>query len=112
MMLPNFLSAQDKAKEVAVKSVVLSVQNAIENFAIDNGSYPQGNQISVCELAATLQTGGYLSTTPKNPFTGKAYQSGDTEGRIVYNYDSIAGQYHLIACKRDGRTEILDVTNI
>ena len=83
MMFPNFLSAQDKAKEVAVKTIVLSTQNALENYSIDNGSYPPGSQISISELAQALQTGGYLSASPKNPFTGKTYASGDTQLHLI-----------------------------
>jgi len=112
MMFPNFLSAQDKAKEVAVKTIVLSTQNALENYSIDNGSYPTGSQISVSELAQALLIGGYLSASPKNPFTGRTYASGDTQGRIVYSYDSTAGQYQLTAYKRDGVTVLIEVSNI
>lgn len=111
MMFPNFLSAQDKAKEVAVKTIVLSTQNALENYYIDNGSYPSGSQISIFELAQVLQTGGYLSASPKNPFTGQTYTSGDTKGKIIYSFDSATGQYQLTAYKRDGLTILLEVSN-
>lgn len=111
MMFPNFVSSQDKAKEVATKSVALSVQSALENYAIDNESYPLGNQAALSEIAKILVNSNYLSAIPKNPFTGKTYQSGDNAGKILYSYDASLGQYRLNAYKRDGKTELLEVSN-
>ena len=111
MMFPNFLSAQDKAKEVAVKSVVLSIQNALENYNIDQGVYPVGSTTPVNTLSQTLITAGYLSKVPYNPFTGESYQTADIPGKIIYTYTSSSGQYSLTAYKRDGNTKLMETVN-
>src|ERR1700734_3441863 len=74
--LPNFIGAQDKAREASVKANMRTSQIAAESFATDNGgTYP----------AAATDT-GYLSyfpggasdgqtaaaSGPVNPFTNKA----------------------------------------
>ncbi|MFH1429353.1 MAG: prepilin-type N-terminal cleavage/methylation domain-containing protein [Candidatus Margulisiibacteriota bacterium] len=112
MMFPNFLSAQDKAKEVAVKSVALSIQNALENYNIDFGTYPLGSDTAVSDLYQTLSTEGYLSRPPVNPFSGETYQTADSAGKILYSYNQTSGRYQLSAYKRDGVTEIMAVSNL
>ncbi|MFC1478468.1 type II secretion system protein [Candidatus Margulisiibacteriota bacterium] len=112
MMFPNFLHAQDKAKEVAVKSVALSMQNALENYNIDFGTYPAGTDTAVSDLYLTLSAEGYLSRPPANPFSGEDYQATDTAGKVLYSYDQATGQYQLSAFKRDGVTEIMKVSNL
>ena len=92
VMFPNFLGAQDKAKEVAVKAVLFSLQNALENYAIDHGAYPQGTNSSIIDLYQRLSPDGYLSRIPTNPFTGQNYQAADTAGKILYSYDLGSGQ--------------------
>jgi len=74
--LPNFIGAQDKAREASVKANMRTAQIAAESFATDNGgTYP-----------ATATDTGYLSyypggaadgktaaqNGPVNPFTNKA----------------------------------------
>ena len=104
LMLPNFVMAQERAKETSLRSVALSVQNAIENYGMDQGSYPGGAQVAVADLSDTLKTNGYLKSIPKNPYTGKSYQADDEQGKIVYSYQADSGDYLLTAYKRDGKT--------
>ena len=111
LMMPNFVSIQDRAKEVSVKAIVLSVQNALENYQIDSGQYPNGSDLPISDLCEILIADGYLTQTPTNPFTGANYTADDTSGQITYSYDSNTGVYSISAVKRDGSTNILTVSN-
>ncbi|HEY9898719.1 MAG TPA: prepilin-type N-terminal cleavage/methylation domain-containing protein [Pantanalinema sp.] len=60
--IPNFMGAQDKAKNSGVQANVHNVQTALEQYAIDNsGSYPD-------KLSAMIGGAGYLTTYPKTPW--------------------------------------------
>ncbi|MFA5928344.1 MAG: prepilin-type N-terminal cleavage/methylation domain-containing protein [Candidatus Margulisiibacteriota bacterium] len=112
LMLPNFIGAQDKAKETAVRAVALSLQNALENYNIDNGIYPAGNNLGAAQLYQALSAGNYLRRPIVNPFTGQAYTAGDSSGKVVYSYDSAEGQYQLTAYKRDGSSVLMVASNL
>ncbi len=74
--LPNFVGAQDKAREASVKSNMRTTQIAAEQFAVDNaGEYPpQGSDANY----KSYFPGGNSSSVnpsggnyPRNPFTGE-----------------------------------------
>lgn len=74
--LPNFISAEDKAKLAAVKANMHTVQIASEGYKTDTGSYAT----SAVELdpyfpGGSFHTGGASGTRPDNPITGQAGQS-------------------------------------
>lgn len=111
-MMPNFIGVQDRAKEAGVKAVMHSVQLAIEAYNLENESYPMGSNISMKELFDNyLSAGGYLAEVPKNPFTGKDYTESDKAGKIIYIYDDSSATYKLIGYKRNGSSEIMELTN-
>lgn len=69
--IPNFVGAQDKAKNSGVQANVHNVQTALEQFAVDNsGSYP-GNDVGIGKIIDD----GYLSAYPKTPW-GKLQAKG------------------------------------
>ena len=111
MLMPNLSAAQDKAKEAAVKSVMHTLQLAIESYAVDEGAYPAGAQLSVEELYGTLTEGGYLKSMPKNPFTNASYTAADPIGQIIYSYDETAQAYTLEGYGRISGKIILRLTN-
>jgi len=112
-MMPNFIGVQDRAKEAGVKAVMHSIQLAIEAYNMENEAYPMGNNISLKELIDNyLSQGGYVSSVPKNPFTGKEYTEGDKAGKIVYIYDDSNGSYKLIGYKRNGFSKLLELSNM
>ena len=112
-LVPHLLGAQDKAKEAAVKSVMHSIQLAAEGYNMENNTFPVANNTAVASLVANyLSAGGYMVAIPKNPFTGKEYTDSDTAGKIVYDYNNLTGVYILTGYKRDGKTKILEVTNM
>lgn len=111
-MMPNFLGVQDRVKEAGVRSVMHSVQLAIESFNMENTYYPQGSNISIKQLCDDyLVEPGYLAAIPKNPFTGREYQDADNAGRIVYLYNDAKGTYVLTGYKRDSNTVLQELTN-
>ena len=112
-MMPNFLGVQDKAKEAGVKTVMHSIQVAIEAYNMENEAYPMGSNISLRGLIDNyLSQGGYTTSVPKNPFTGKEYTTADSAGKITYIYDDSNGSYKLIGYKRNGFSKLLELSNM
>ena len=112
-MMPNFVGVQDRAREAGVKAVMHSVQMAIEAYNMENDSYPMGNNISLKELIDQyLSQGGYVTTIPKNPFTGKEYTEADSAGKIMYAYDDPTSSYKLTGYKRNGYSTVLELSNM
>jgi prepilin-type N-terminal cleavage/methylation domain-containing protein len=111
-MMPNLLSVQDRAKEAGVKAVMHSIQLAIESYNMENEAYPMGTNIPVNELIVNyLSTGGYVTSIPKNPFTGKEYNGADKAGKIIYIYDDANASYKLIGYRRNGYSKLQELTN-
>ena len=111
MLLPNLSAAQDKAKEAAVKSVMHTLQLAVESYAVDEGNYPAGSELSVEELYGTLSEGGYLKKIPKNPFTNAPYLSSDSIGAIRYSLEESTGSYTLNGYGRNAEKVILSLSS-
>lgn len=64
--VPNFMGAQDKAKNSGVQSNVHNVQMALEQFAVDHaGAYPTGTNF-ITSLGSDYLQGGALPRTPWN----------------------------------------------
>lgn len=112
-MVPKLLGVQDRGKDTAVKSVMHSVQLAIEAYHMENEVYPMGSDITVAALCENyLMPGNYISAVPKNPFTGKPYTAGDAPGKILYQYDDNSGNYTLTGYNRSGRGKVLELNNM
>ncbi len=112
-LVPNLLGAQDRAKDAAVQSVMHSVQLAVEAYNMENESYPIAKNITLRNLCDNyLITGGYLASIPKNPFTGKEYTESDAAGKIMYDYSDVDGKYTITGYKRNGRSKIMDLSNM
>lgn len=106
LIVPNVSQAQRRAKEVGVKATMHTVQAALEAYQLDTASYPEGENIGLAELLATLG-----NKPCKNPFTGKEYSGEDTSGQVVYGYEQTTGEYSLTGYGQDGTTAILVLTN-
>jgi len=112
-LVPHLLGAQDKAKEASVKSVMRSVQLAIEGYNLENNTYPIATNTAITSLVNNyLKVGSYMVTVPKNPFTGAAYTDAEVSGKIIYDYNNLTGVYTITGYKRDGKTKILELTNM
>ena len=112
-MTPHLLGSQDKAKEGAIKSVIHSIHLSVEGYNIENNTFPIATSIGVESLVNNyLKVGNYMTTIPQNPFTGKAYTDSDLAGKIIYDYNNMTGVYTITGYKRDGKTKILELTNM
>lgn len=112
-LVPSLMGAKDKAKEAAVKSIMHSVQLAVEAYELENQTYPLDNNVALESLCTNyLMAGGYISTVPTNPFTGKPYKDTDAAGRIVYSYDASADKYTLTGYNRSGTKKIQELSNL
>jgi prepilin-type N-terminal cleavage/methylation domain-containing protein len=112
-MMPNFIGVQDRAKEAGVKAVMHSIQLAVEAYNMENEAYPMGSDITLRELIDNyLMQGGYVTSVPKNPFTGTEYSASDRAGKIMYVYDDSTGSYKLIGYKRNGFSKLLELSNM
>jgi prepilin-type N-terminal cleavage/methylation domain-containing protein len=72
--LPNFVGAQDKAKNASVKANMRTVQIAAESSATDNGGlYPSAIDTAFKSyLPGGSNDGTTAGTSPTNPFTNVA----------------------------------------
>jgi type II secretion system protein G len=112
-LVPNLLGAQDRAKETAVKSVIHSIQLAVEAYNMENETYPVAKNITLKNLCDNyLAAGGFVASVPKNPFTGAEYSDADVAGKIIYDYNDLEGKYTLRGYKRNGITKILELGNM
>lgn len=112
-LVPNLFWARDRAKEAAVKTVMHSVQLAVEAYSMENNTYPVASNIDLKSLCENyLVFGDYMVEVPKNPFTGKPYEESDVAGRVIYDYNTVSGKYTLTGYKRDGKKEILTLSNM
>ena len=73
--LPNFIGAQDKAREASVKANMRTAQIAAESYATDSaGQYPPNNTdpayLSYFPGGSSDQAGTTPGTLPVNPFNG------------------------------------------
>jgi prepilin-type N-terminal cleavage/methylation domain-containing protein len=82
--LPNFIGAQDKAREASVKSNMRTAQIAAESYATDaGGTYPPNANDAPYQTyfpgGSSAQTGGTAGNYPVNPFTNanQAPQTGN-----------------------------------
>ncbi len=112
-LVPNLMSARDRAKETAVKGVMHSIQLAIEAYEMENLTYPMDNNVPLKSFCNNyLMAGGYVASVPKNPFTGQEYTDADAAGKIIYSYDDATGVYILTGYNRSGIKKIQELSNM
>jgi len=112
-LVPNLFGAQDRAKETAVKAVMHSVQLGVEAYNMENGSYPIAHNVTLKNLCDNyLVPASYLASIPKNPYTGVEYKDSDAAGKIIYDYNDLAGKYTITGYKRNGIIKIMELSNM
>jgi type II secretion system protein G len=112
-LVPSLMGARDRAKEAAVKGVMHSVQIAVEAYEMENNVYPLETSIALESLCKNyLMAGEYISSVPKNPFTGKEYTDADAAGKIIYSYDDSTRKYTLSGYNRTGIKKIQELSNM
>lgn len=81
MIIPKLASRPEQARIVKVKQDLLTLQNAMDLYKLDNGIYPsteQGlealvNKPSSAPIPRNYKSEGYLQDIPEDPW-GEAYQ--------------------------------------
>lgn len=63
IVAPRYLSSLDRARETSLRSSLQGMRHAIDQFAADQGRYPDALQ--------ELVTRRYLRQLPEDPFTGR-----------------------------------------
>lgn len=108
-IVPKANSILNVAKNMALKSIVKSLQIDIEAYFINKGFYPLASGLNISELIETLNTAGAGIVIPKNPFTGIAYSGNDESGKITYVYDGV--RYLIKGFGINNAEEIISVGN-
>lgn len=96
IVVPQIMSRPDQAKVVKAKQDILSIENALDLYKLDNGFYPstdQGLKALVTQpttepLALHWKQGGYLKRLPEDPW-GRPYEflNPGTHGEIdIFSY--------------------------
>lgn len=112
-LFPTFTSVQNRAKEAGVKSVMHSVQTAVEAYNMENGTYPVTTSTTLKTLYDNyLKVAEVMNTLPKNPFTGKEYSESDSAGKIIYDYDTAKSVYTIAGYKKNGTSKVMELTNL
>jgi general secretion pathway protein G len=99
IVVPKLMSRPDEARAVKAKQDVLTLQNAIELYKLDNGIYPTTDQ-GLNALVEQPQSGpqathwkSYLKSLPKDPW-GRDY---------IYLYPGSHGEFDIYSLGADGK---------
>jgi type II secretion system protein G len=85
--LPNFLSAQTRAKVSACKSDMRVIALALESYAVDYNAYPQAAIVLPWQRLVPLTTPvQYLSSIPDDPFQTLSIFKGYFYGAMDLSY--------------------------
>ena len=110
-LLPAFA---EKRLDRQVRSTLLEVQEALQNYHVDEELYPVRTPMTGAELIILLQDSGHLEKPPYNPWTGSLYSAGESPStdRIRYRTDQNAETYVLEALHLDSEEphHVLDST--
>lgn len=105
-------SIQVVRHEHQVKSVLLEVQQALQNWHVAEEVYPRQSPMTGAELISLLMESGHLENPPFNPWTGRLYEGVDETpetDRIRYSTDELAETYSLKALKPAGDDVFLEL---
>jgi hypothetical protein len=109
LLVPSF---QVIRHEHQVKTVLLEIQRALQEWHVAEEVYPRETPMNGGELISLLMESGHLEKAPSNPWTGRPYEFG-TENletdRIRYSTDELAETYSLRALERTGDDVFLEL---
>jgi len=102
-LLAIVLPARNRTRlEHQSKQTLLTLQEALQNFHVEDEAYPTKSPMSGTELIQFLMDTKHLQTPPLNPATLRPYQLDSSEAdRIVYTTDELAETYSLKAMELD-----------
>lgn len=86
---------REKRQEKRIRTLLLQVQEAVQNYHVDEELYPK-RRMPGGELIAFLKEKGFLAEPLANPWTKTPYESGMKEDWLEYRTDALAETYELI----------------
>lgn len=94
LLVPPWL---EKCEERRIRDLLLTVQEALQNFHVDEEIYPK-RRMDGRELVAFLVEEDFLEGDVVNPWTGAAYLDADPEAEdwLRYRTNALADGYELI----------------
>lgn len=100
MIVPNLMGSKDTADRQKVVSDVIALENALDMYKLDNGSYPstdQGMEALVTEPSGSpeprnYREGGYIKRLPQDPW-GNDY---------ILNNPGEHGRIDILSVGQDG----------
>ena len=97
-LLPAFA---EKRLDRQVRTTLLEVQEALQNYHVEEELYPIKTPMTGAELIIILKDSGHLDAPPRNPWTGTPYSPDDDPAtdRIRYRTDENAETYVLEALR-------------
>ncbi len=102
MVMSSLNDARARARDAKRIADIRSIQNALELYHLDNGSYPERTISGFCAtlpLSTSLVDNGYLSILPTDPLSGRS-----TGTSLCYNYSSQPNHTSVSAWLCDGTT--------
>ncbi len=88
LLTANYVGARQRGRDTQRKANAYNLQQALELYRADNGTYPLTAALTTCGGAFTSAGGTtYMQKLPCDPTTGSAY-----------SYTSDGATYTLIAC--------------
>lgn len=96
ILVPSLL---EKRTERRVRAMLLTVQEALQRYHVEEELYPK-TMMSGRELVALLVEGKHLETGLANPWTGMDYLGTTGEDWLRYRTDGLAETYELTVLER------------
>ncbi|HEV7402450.1 MAG TPA: type II secretion system major pseudopilin GspG [Chthoniobacteraceae bacterium] len=94
IVIPKLAGRGQQAKETAAKTQISAFESALDQFEVDTGSFPPGNNglNALVDAPANVQNwkGPYLKNIPSDPW-GQAYVYSYPGKNNVNGYDLVSG---------------------
>ncbi len=95
-------SIAEKRLDQNVRGTLLTVQEALQKYHVDEELYPKQTPMSGAQLIVLLTESGHLESVPRNPWTRAVYSPEPSlHDRIRYRTDELAETYSLEALRLD-----------
>ena len=92
------------------KQTLLTLQEALQNFHVEDEAYPKKSPMTGAELIQFLMDAKHMESPPLNPATLRPYALDSHEAdRVVYTTDELAETYSLIVLELKSEEVLLVV---
>lgn len=92
------------------REFLLGVQQALQDFHVDQERYVPRQRLSGHQLLGVLADLGHLDELPANPWTGDTWKlDGEEPDRLVYETDPAFETYSLIIMDSTGKEVVMEL---